>query len=129
MRKLGLIVGAIIGTVAGVLFAPRSGKNLRKRIKEDLDKGGSGLNPLKEDAKIVGKDIAETFNEVKESASVKKAVNEGKKKVNKAIKDAEKSVKKAAKDAVKYGKKEAEKLKKKVSGGAKKKKAAPKKKK
>lgn len=49
MKNLGGIIaaflgGAIVGAVLGVLFAPESGEETRKKIKEALEKRGIKLN-------------------------------------------------------------------------------------
>jgi len=77
---LAFIVGATIGAVAGVLLAPDSGANTRKKIKKTLsdlqEKGALALD------EIEGKVRAKTQNMVGEAESrveaVKAAVNEGK---------------------------------------------------
>jgi gas vesicle protein len=61
----GLLIGGALGALAGVLFAPKSGKKLRSDIKE---KGREILNGGKEiyaDASTKAKDI---FEEVKHQA-------------------------------------------------------------
>ena len=45
----GLLIGGILGGVAGLLFAPKSGKELRADIKEKRDKS------LKETKTVLGK--------------------------------------------------------------------------
>ncbi len=70
-RSIGLLVagfalGAITGTILGLLFAPKSGKELRSELKE---KGGEYLGLAKEKMKEgfeVGKEkVGETFERVK----------------------------------------------------------------
>jgi gas vesicle protein len=61
----GLFIGSALGALAGILFAPKSGKELRSDIK---DKGNKILNDGKEiyaDASTKAKDI---FGEVKHQA-------------------------------------------------------------
>ena len=61
----GLLVGGALGALAGILFAPKSGKKLRSDIKE---KGSEFLNDGKKiyaDASTKAKDI---FGEVKHQA-------------------------------------------------------------
>lgn len=54
MGILGLLAGAAIGTTLGILFAPRSGKETRKVIKQR--------------AKKAKKDIAEMVDKVRSKA-------------------------------------------------------------
>lgn len=134
MRKLFLLVGAAFGTLAGFLFAPRSGKETRNKISEDIKKGGKGLDLIKNDAKKIGKDIADTVKEISENEDVKKivkkgkkqaeeiykkgkkeletALKEGKKKINTEIKKGKKKLEKITEDAYSFGMKESKKLKK-----------------
>jgi gas vesicle protein len=61
----GLFIGGALGALAGILFAPKSGKDLRSDIK---DKGNKILNDGKEiyaDASTKAKEI---FGEVKHQA-------------------------------------------------------------
>ncbi|KUG22662.1 hypothetical protein ASZ90_007557 [hydrocarbon metagenome] len=62
----GLFIGGALGALAGILFAPKSGKELRSDIK---DKGNKILNDGKEiyaDASTKAKEI---FAEVKHQAN------------------------------------------------------------
>lgn len=56
----GLVAGLVAGTIVGVLFAPKKGQELRKEFKKELDKGGLGLDTLRETVSEMGKDIGET---------------------------------------------------------------------
>jgi gas vesicle protein len=56
---MGLLIGGALGALAGIFFAPKSGKELRSDIKE---KGGEVLKDAKEiyaDAGTKAKDISE----------------------------------------------------------------------
>jgi gas vesicle protein len=55
----GLVIGGVLGALAGILFAPKSGKELRSDIKE---KGSEVLKDAKEiyaDASTKAKEIIE----------------------------------------------------------------------
>ena len=49
---IGLLLGSILGGLAGILFAPKSGKQLRARIKE------KGAEALKDAEEIYGEAMA-----------------------------------------------------------------------
>ena len=55
----GLLIGGVLGALAGILFAPKSGKELRSEIKE---KGSEVLKDAKDiyaDASTKAKEIIE----------------------------------------------------------------------
>jgi gas vesicle protein len=71
---MGLLIGGALGALAGIFFAPKSGKELRADIKE---KGSEVLKDAKEiyaDAGIKAKDISE---EAKHQAKELKKEAEG----------------------------------------------------
>ena len=71
---MGLLIGGVLGALAGIFFAPKSGKELRSDIKE---KGSEFLKDTKEiyaDAGTKAKDIIE---EVKHQAKDLKKEAEG----------------------------------------------------
>lgn len=77
---LAFVVGAAIGAVAGILLAPDSGANTRKKLKtkfsELQEKGSEKLDEVEEKLRAKTHNIVgETENRV---AAVKAAVNEGK---------------------------------------------------
>ena len=77
---LAFVVGAAIGAVAGILLAPDSGANTRKKLKsklEDLkEKGAEKLDEVEEEVRAKTQTlVGEAENRV---AAVKAAVNEGK---------------------------------------------------
>ena len=67
MSKKGLgkfVLGALIGAGIGVLFAPRSGKETRKKLKEKMD---DLVNKAKElDKEEVKEAVIAKINEIKE---------------------------------------------------------------
>lgn len=79
--KIGWFFGLIFGTILGILFAPRKGKEFRERIQKDRKGGGVGLKPLKEDMVKMGKEIADVAKEVYESEPIQNLVETGRKKV------------------------------------------------
>jgi gas vesicle protein len=46
MKFKGLITGLLTGTIVGLFFAPKSGKETRERIKKERAGGGTGLKEL-----------------------------------------------------------------------------------
>lgn len=58
---VGLLIGGALGALAGVLFAPKSGQELRSEIKE---KGSAVLN----DAKDIYVDVSTKAKEIAEEA-------------------------------------------------------------
>jgi gas vesicle protein len=83
-----LLAGIVAGTVVGVLFAPKKGKELRKDFKKEIEKGGLGVNTFKNAAKEMKSDMGETgqkvYGEVSKSDAYKYAEKEVKKHVNTA---------------------------------------------
>ncbi|MEK9132336.1 MAG: YtxH domain-containing protein [Patescibacteria group bacterium] len=75
--KLGLIFGLLFGALFGVLFAPRAGKELRQKIKNDRQKGRLGIAPLSDDLKDVGLEIASVAKDIYESEEVQDIVEKG----------------------------------------------------
>ena len=61
----GLLIGGTLGAVAGILFAPKSGKELRSDIKKKGDKILKDGKEIYEDAGTKAKEI---FGEVKHQA-------------------------------------------------------------
>jgi len=83
-----LLAGLVAGTVVGILFAPKKGKELRKEFKKEIDKGGFGIDTLKETVTEMGKDIGESgekvYNDVSKNESFKQAEKELRKHANNA---------------------------------------------
>jgi gas vesicle protein len=70
---IGLLIGGAIGAVAGILFAPKSGKELRAEIRE---KGSAGLKDSKELLKDVGTKASQIMNEgLHQATELKKDVD------------------------------------------------------
>lgn len=80
--KFGWFLGMILGTMFGVLFAPRKGKDLRSRIKADRKKGKLGIAPLQDDFKVLGKEVAALAKDLYDSDTVKQLVEMGRKRVH-----------------------------------------------
>lgn len=126
-HRSGLLFGILAGTVLGILFAPKKGKELREQIQKEREEGGLGTDALKEGFVGMGKDMAGTAKNVYESESVQDNLSRaksrakeyaeigrekaqeyadmGKKKMNKAAKDAIKNAKKMGKKATNFTKK------------------------
>lgn len=97
-RKLFTIGAMAVGAVAGAVFAPKKGAQLRKDLSKEWNKGGSGIDTLKKTASQMGEDIAQTSKEIYES----KKIQEKKEAIKKT---ASETVKKASTEAKKqYGK-------------------------
>jgi len=80
-KKGGLLFGIIMGTLMGVLFAPGKGKELRSRIVKEIDDGGLGTKALGNDFKMMGRDIADTAQDVYEDPRVQGGVKKGRKSI------------------------------------------------
>ncbi len=65
---LGILAGAAVGALAGILFAPSKGSNTRKKI---LKKGENYYDSLKEKVDELLDDATEKFEKVKEDAFIK----------------------------------------------------------
>ncbi len=109
-KKGGLFFGVIVGTLLGVLFAPKKGTELRKDLKSEVKKGGVGTETLKKSFMQMGKDIAGTAEELYQQPEVQKHVNKGKKEVKNFLKnvgdqlqDVQSEVEKVGKDYYKKG--------------------------
>ncbi|KYG76941.1 MULTISPECIES: YtxH domain-containing protein [Roseivirga] len=72
----GVVAGVAAGAVTGILLAPDSGKNTRKKIAEGAN---DMVDNLKEEAEVKAKSAKETYND-----SLEKAANSTKNGVDKA---------------------------------------------
>jgi len=80
MGKLkGIFAGLLLGGLAGLLFAPKKGKDLRNSIKQDIEGGHYGLNALKSAFTAMGKDMGNFTSEVTKNKDVKEYLEKGKK--------------------------------------------------
>ena len=69
MKKLGVIVlAAAAGAVAGLLLAPKSGKETRQDLADKAndmkDRAKRGMDEAKIGATVIGKEVAEVAKEV-----------------------------------------------------------------
>ncbi len=83
MKKgpLSLLFGLLGGTVLGMLYAPGKGKDFRKKMKEERQKGGTGLKTLKKEFQKMGEEMGESAVNLYESEKVQNAVEGGKQKL------------------------------------------------
>lgn len=70
----GLILGALVGSIAGLLFAPQSGEETRKKLKQ-----------LKEENQDLIDETKETTEKL--IAKTKKSIEEGLAKLNKTLEE------------------------------------------
>lgn len=87
LGKLGWLLGIIMGTVFGVLYAPRKGKELRAKIKEEHKKGKLGIAPLQDDLGKLGGELLAMAKDIYESGTVQDVVERGRKELKKLSKD------------------------------------------
>lgn len=126
MSKNGsnLLLGIVTGTVLGILFAPKKGKELREEIKKERKKGGVGFDTIKEGFISMGQEMAGSAKTVYEMEEVQRGldkakdfasglIEEGKQKVEKVAKKASKKIVKKAKKVAKDASKKATKFTKK----------------
>jgi len=104
-NKGGLLFGVVVGTLMGVLFAPRKGKDLRNALKKEVEDGGLGAETLKKNFVEMGQDIAETAEEIYEQPEVQKQVKVGRKYVSGFLKTARKNIDEAKSSVERAGKK------------------------
>ena len=94
----GLLFGAVVGAVAGVLLAPEEGNKsrdkLKKRLKAAKNEYGPLLNELSKKVEKVSEDLAPAVTVIRERAEeVKKEVE---KKAEPIVKEAEAEVRKVS---------------------------------
>lgn len=63
---MSFLTGLAAGTVAGLVFAPKSGTETRKQIKGIADKTGLQVGQIAKDAKEVAKEAVEYGKELAE---------------------------------------------------------------
>ncbi len=86
-KKGGLLFGIMMGTMLGVLFAPRKGKELRGQVASEIKEGGLGTKTLGNNFKEMGHDMVDTVHVVYENPNVQKQVKGGRKNFIKLIRD------------------------------------------
>ncbi len=100
---VGLLAGGAIGALLGLLFAPKSGRELREEIKNKSDEYMDDAEKYIADARVKAKDL---INEGKKRSE--KLITDAKTKSDELLKDAEKifnDAKAKASGAVQTGKK------------------------
>jgi gas vesicle protein len=100
---IGLLIGGAIGAIAGLLFAPKSGRELRQDIKNKSDEYLDDAERYVADARTKAKDL---INEGKKRSE--RLISDAKTKSDELLKDAEKifsDAKSKASGAVQTGKK------------------------
>ncbi|HEX9740372.1 MAG TPA: YtxH domain-containing protein [Ignavibacteriaceae bacterium] len=99
---IGLLIGGAIGAIAGLLFAPKSGRELRQDIKNKSDEYLDDAERYVADARTKAKDL---INEGKKRSE--RLISDAKTKSDELLKDAEKifsDAKSKASGAVQTGK-------------------------
>ncbi len=91
-RRGGLFFGVIMGTILGVLFAPRKGKDLRAKLKKEVEAGGIGSETFKESFLEMGKEVANSAEKIYQKPEVQKHLIKGKKKLYGFLDEAEKKL-------------------------------------
>ena len=64
MKGKGILFGLLSGAIFGALFAPESGKKIREKFKKEREKGGSGMDTLKNSLMDMGSDVLESMEEM-----------------------------------------------------------------
>jgi len=80
----GLITGGVIGTLAGLLLAPKSGKKLRRDLSNKAEEIIDHTGKVLENAGDIASDI---ISDAKKQAE--KIINDGKKKIEEVVKATE----------------------------------------
>ncbi len=118
-KKSGLFLGLLAGTALGILFAPKTGRTMRKNIKEERAEGGYGMGTIKEGFVGMGKEVYDTAREAYESEEVQEQIMTAREKAEEYAEKGKKRVEKAAKTAGKKAKTQATKTGKKAGRKAK----------
>ena len=95
-----LIAGVLAGTAIGVLFAPKKGGDMRQKIKDELDEGGTGLSEIKDTIFTMGGEIGSECKDLWNEIMEEEDVQNGKKTVEEYAKKAKKRAKKFVKEKV-----------------------------
>jgi gas vesicle protein len=119
-KKYSLILGLLAGTALGILFAPKTGKTLRKQIKEERDSGGYGISAIKEGFVGMGKEVVDTAKEAYESEDVQEQIAMAREKAEEMAEEGKEHVRRVAKKVGRKAKTEAGKVTKKAGRKAKK---------
>lgn len=95
-----LLAGLLAGTALGILFSPKKGKEIRKDLKTEVDKGGTGLKTVTDTIVEMGKEIKGTCTECYDEIRGSEEYKEGKEKLSLYAKKAKKEVGKVYKKNV-----------------------------
>ncbi len=68
---LGLVIGAIIGGIAGLLFAPKTGKETREDVKKVLKDSEVKFKETTEKAKVMAEKAKDTVEEIVDTVTKK----------------------------------------------------------
>ena len=82
----GVVIGGIIGTITALLFAPKSGEELRADIKKKLDEASAELGHKIQEAKNLAAQAKDLSAQL--ASSTKKVVDTSKKEVERIHKKA-----------------------------------------
>lgn len=119
-KKSSLILGLLAGTALGILFAPKTGKTMRKQIKEERQGGGYGLGAIKEGFVGMSKEVVDTAKEAYESEDVQEQIAMAREKAEEMAEEGKEHVRKVAKRAGRKAGRKAKKTASKVGRKAKK---------
>ncbi len=87
MKRLkALVAGLALGSLVGLLFAPKKGSEFRKDLKKDFKEGNYGVNAFKDTFMEMGKDMSNFTSDVSKHEEVQEYLVKGKK----AAKDVQK---------------------------------------
>ena len=87
---LGLLAGAVLGAGLGMLFAPRSGAEMRGRLSEEANEFASTASRQYKKAATTVNDLAEKGRGIYDSA--REAVKRGAEEAQRYVRDTERSV-------------------------------------